>query len=235
MKQFKTDIMIATLFLVLATGGYYFFNKKNKSYLQLQFRTQQSQLLYYLGSKLGVGLQNENWSPEEAEYIARGFKDSALKQLDEKIISESSDLSLQNFLQERKSQELKKVRSTGKEFYDQFISKGAQVNTMGLAFEVLKQGVGEKPKRTDFVEVIYKNSLIDGKPVLSAGEIGHPARVKVEQLITGLSLAVQMMLPGSKLKLVLPPELAYGVNGLPPLIPGGSYLISEVELVRKVE
>jgi FKBP-type peptidyl-prolyl cis-trans isomerase FkpA len=182
-----------------------------------------------------VGLQNENWSPEEAEYIARGFKDSALKQLDEKIISESSDLSLQNFLQERKSQELKKVRSTGKEFYDQFISKGAQVNTMGLAFEVLKQGVGEKPKRTDFVEVIYKNSLIDGKPVLSAGEIGHPARVKVEQLITGLSLAVQMMLPGSKLKLVLPPELAYGVNGLPPLIPGGSYLISEVELVRKVE
>ena len=134
MKQFKTDILIATLFLVLATGGYYFFSKKNKSYLQLQFRTQQSQLLYYLGSKLGVGLQNENWSPEEAEYIARGFKDSALKQLDEKIISESSDLSLQNFLQERKSQKLKKVRITGKEFYDQFISKGAQVNTMGLAF-----------------------------------------------------------------------------------------------------
>ena len=93
----------------------------------------------------------------------------------------------------------------------------------------------EKPKRTDFVEVIYKNSLIDGKPVLSAGESGHPARVRVEQLITGLSLALQMMLPGSKLKLVLPPELAYGDNGLPPLIPGGSYLISEVELVRKVE
>jgi FKBP-type peptidyl-prolyl cis-trans isomerase len=105
----------------------------------------------------------------------------------------------------------------------------------GLQYEVIKEGQGKKAQATDTVKVEYTGKLINGTEFDSTAKHGKPAEFQVEQVIKGWSEALQLMNVGTKLHLVIPPELAYGENGAAPLIEPNSVLIFDVELISIAE
>ena len=101
----------------------------------------------------------------------------------------------------------------------------------GLQYKVMTQGGGAKPKAEDVVKVHYKGTLLDGTEFDSSYSRNDPAVFPLNQVIPGWTEAVQLMNVGSKYQLFLPPNLAYGDRGAPPVIEPGSMLIFEVELL----
>jgi FKBP-type peptidyl-prolyl cis-trans isomerase len=103
----------------------------------------------------------------------------------------------------------------------------------GLKYSVLKAGApdGKTPDKSDIVKVHYSGWLTDGKLFDSSVERGQPLEVALNRLIPGWIEGIQLMTPGSKFKLTIPGDLAYGKRGYPPTIPPDATLIFEVELI----
>ncbi|SBW04546.1 FKBP-type peptidyl-prolyl cis-trans isomerase [uncultured Dysgonomonas sp.] len=101
----------------------------------------------------------------------------------------------------------------------------------GLQYEILKEGNGSKPKATDQVKCHYHGTLIDGTVFDSSVERGQPATFGVNQVIPGWVEALQLMPAGSKWKLFIPSNLAYGKAGAGQSIEPNSTLIFEVEIL----
>ncbi len=123
----------------------------------------------------------------------------------------------------------------GKEFLDEN-GKRAEVKTTpsGLQYEVLKEGDGPQPESTDQVEVHYTGKLIDGTVFDSSEERGVPATFGVTQVIPGWVEALQLMKAGSRWRLFIPSQLAYGPNGAGGVIGPNATLIFDVELLKVI-
>lgn len=115
--------------------------------------------------------------------------------------------------------------------------KRAEVRTLpsGLQYEVITEGDGPMPEATDQVEVHYTGKLIDGTVFDSSVDRGVPATFGVTQVIPGWVEALQLMKAGSKWRLFIPSQLAYGPNGTPggPIGPNAT-LIFDVELLKVI-
>ena len=114
--------------------------------------------------------------------------------------------------------------------------KRAEVKTTasGLQYEVVKEGDGAMPGPGDQVTVHYTGKLIDGTVFDSSVERGQPATFGVTQVIPGWVEALQMMKAGSKWRLFIPSDLAYGPNGAGGVIGPNATLIFDVELINVV-
>ncbi|MDQ6961399.1 MAG: FKBP-type peptidyl-prolyl cis-trans isomerase [Mariprofundaceae bacterium] len=110
--------------------------------------------------------------------------------------------------------------------------KGVITTSSGLQYEVIKQGDGVKPSKTDQVEVHYRGTLIDGTEFDSSYKRGTPATFPVNRVIPGWTEALQLMQVGSKYKLFIPADIAYGTRQQGKLITPNSTLIFEVELLK---
>jgi FKBP-type peptidyl-prolyl cis-trans isomerase len=110
--------------------------------------------------------------------------------------------------------------------------EGVQVTRSGLQYRVITAGTGKKPNSYDMVEVNYKGSLTTGTEFDSSYKRAKPAVFRVDGVIRGWSEALQMMPEGSKWELVIPSDLAYGAEGMPPTIGPNEVLVFEVELVK---
>lgn len=104
----------------------------------------------------------------------------------------------------------------------------------GLQYEVITKGKGKKPQATDQVKCHYEGTLIDGTLFDSSIKRGQPAVFGVNQVIPGWVEALQLMPEGSKWKLYIPSELAYGAQGAGEMIPPHSTLVFEVELIEVI-
>lgn len=104
----------------------------------------------------------------------------------------------------------------------------------GMQYQVMTAGAGAKPASTDKVKVHYHGTLIDGSIFDSSVDRGQPAEFGVTQVIPGWVEALQLMPVGSKWKLFIPANLAYGPQG-PPSIGPNQVLIFEVELLDIVK
>jgi FKBP-type peptidyl-prolyl cis-trans isomerase len=109
-----------------------------------------------------------------------------------------------------------------------------KVTESGLQYTVLRPGPGAKPAATDTVRVHYKATLLDGKVFDSSYERGEPVEFPLSQVIPGWTEGLQLMQVGSKYKLWVPAELAYGPAG-PPAIGPNQTLVFEVELIDIVK
>ncbi|HEY5647497.1 MAG TPA: FKBP-type peptidyl-prolyl cis-trans isomerase [Pseudomonadales bacterium] len=101
----------------------------------------------------------------------------------------------------------------------------------GLQYEVLVAAEGAKPGPADQVTTHYRGTLIDGTQFDSSYDRGQPATFPLNGVIAGWTEALQLMAPGAKWRLYIPPELAYGSRAQGP-IPGNSTLIFDVELLE---
>lgn len=102
----------------------------------------------------------------------------------------------------------------------------------GLLYEVITEGTGPKPTASDTVTTHYHGTLVDGTVFDSSVERGQPASFPVSGVIAGWTEALQLMNTGSKWRLVVPPELAYGDRGAGGQIKPGATLVFEVELLE---
>ena len=139
-----------------------------------------------------------------------------------------------------KQEEAAKVASeanekAGKEFLEQNGKRAeVKITPSGLQYEVLEEGNGPKPEANDRVVVHYTGRLIDGTVFDSSEERGEPATFGVTQVIPGWVEALQMMNAGSKWRLFIPSQLAYGPNGAGGVIGPNQTLIFDVNLIEVV-
>jgi FKBP-type peptidyl-prolyl cis-trans isomerase FklB len=121
----------------------------------------------------------------------------------------------------------------GKKFLEENKQKPNVVTLpSGLQYEVITEGNGKKPKATDRVKCHYEGTLIDGTLFDSSIKRGEPAVFGVNQVIKGWVEALQLMSEGSKWRLYIPSDLAYGAAGAGEMIPPHSTLVFEVELIE---
>ncbi|MDE6535107.1 MAG: FKBP-type peptidyl-prolyl cis-trans isomerase [Muribaculaceae bacterium] len=139
---------------------------------------------------------------------------------------------------ERKNQEAAeasaKVNEEAGKAYLEENGKRPEVVTLpsGLQYEVIEEGKGPKPEAGDQVKVHYTGRLIDGTVFDSSVERGEPATFGVTQVIPGWVEALQLMPAGSKWRLHIPSDLAYGPHGAGGVIGPNSTLIFDVELLE---
>ncbi|MBO5780785.1 MAG: FKBP-type peptidyl-prolyl cis-trans isomerase [Muribaculaceae bacterium] len=142
-------------------------------------------------------------------------------------------------MEERQRAEAAKMgevnEKAGKAFLEEN-GKRPEVKTTasGLQYEVLAEGNGAQPTAQDQVEVHYTGKLIDGTVFDSSVERGVPATFGVTQVIAGWVEALQLMKAGSKWRLYIPSNLAYGPNGAGGVIGPNATLIFDVELLKVI-
>jgi len=126
----------------------------------------------------------------------------------------------------------RKAKEDGEKFLAEN-AKRAEVKTTasGLQYEVLEGTLGQKPKATDTVKVHYEGTLIDGTVFDSSYKRGEPISFALNQVIKGWTEGLQLMSVGSKYKLFIPYQLAYGEQGAGGSIPPYAALIFTVELL----
>ena len=129
--------------------------------------------------------------------------------------------------------EIKDNLTLGREFLEENAKNDSvKVTDSGLQYMVLKEGKGIKPGPTDKVTVHYTGRLLDGTVFDSSVDRGQPATFGLDQVISGWTEGLQLMSEGSKYRLFIPSELAYGSEGSPGTILPNSTLIFDVELIK---
>jgi len=126
----------------------------------------------------------------------------------------------------------KKNLEEGKTFLAENAKKeGVSTTASGLQYLVVEEGKGEKPSLESTVKVHYRGTLLSGKEFDSSYKRGEPATFPLKGVIKGWTEALQLMTVGSKWKLFIPADLAYGEGGAGADIGPNSALILDVELI----
>ena len=114
------------------------------------------------------------------------------------------------------------------------MSGDIQETPSGLKYIVIEEGEGAKPEKWQKVKVHYTGKLEDGTVFDSSVKRGVPIEFElgVGRVIKGWDEGIADMKVGGKRQLIIPPDLGYGANGYPPVIPPNSTLIFDVELVE---
>ncbi|WP_044470409.1 FKBP-type peptidyl-prolyl cis-trans isomerase [Mannheimia massilioguelmaensis] len=187
----------------------------------------------------GVGLQIgqqllDSQLDVTPEAVAKGIYDSLNHHSPALDLNEVSQAlqTLQQKAQEAAQAKFEEIKLAGQAFLTENAKKeGIKVTDSGLQYEVLVEGTGKIPTRNDTVRVHYTGTLPDGTVFDSSVSRGQPAEFPVGGVIAGWVEALQLMPVGSKWRLAIPQELAYGERGAGASIPPFSPLVFEVELL----
>lgn len=185
---------------------------------------------YALGLSIGNNFQNSGINEINIEDFVKGLKHVLADEKPEISYDEAKQV-INDYFMKLQNEKLDINKKAGEEFLA--INKGrAGVVTLpsGLQYQVLKQGDGAKPGAGDKVKCHYHGTLINGTVFDSSVERGEPAVFGVSQVIRGWVEALQLMETGSKWRLFIPSDLAYGEQGAGGAIEPNSALIFDVEL-----
>ncbi|MFV0472394.1 MAG: FKBP-type peptidyl-prolyl cis-trans isomerase [Paludibacteraceae bacterium] len=190
---------------------------------------------YALGLNLGNNLLNSGVENIDIEKFSRGIKD-VMEQKEPEISYQEAQTIINDYFQKLQSATSEKAKKEGDIFLNENKKRGG-VTTLpsGLQYEIIKKGDGNIPKASDKVKVHYHGTLISGKVFDSSVQRGEPAVFGVTQVIQGWIEALQLMPTGSKWKLFIPSDLAYGERGAGQSIGPNTTLIFEVELLDIVK
>ncbi|WP_386687379.1 FKBP-type peptidyl-prolyl cis-trans isomerase [Lonepinella sp. MS14437] len=188
---------------------------------------------YGIGLQIGQQLADSGMQVS-AEAVAKGIYDVLNQNKPAIDLSEVTTAlqQIQQQAQEAANAQFKQIEDEGRAFLVENAKKdNVKVTETGLQYEVLNQGNGNKPTRQDSVRVHYTGKLIDGTTFDSSVVRGTPAEFPVSGVIAGWTEALQLMPVGSKWRLTIPHNLAYGERGAGQSIPPFSVLVFEVELL----
>ena len=186
---------------------------------------------YALGMSLGHSLINSGVKSINVEKLMKGIND-VMQGAPLDLTVEEAQVAINDYFQKQQEQAAAVNIEEGKKFLTEN-AKRPEITTTesGLQYEVITMGTGEKPTATDKVSVHYHGTLLDGTVFDSSVRRGQPASFGVNQVISGWVEALQLMPVGSKWKLYIPSQLAYGPHGAGELIGPHATLIFEVELL----
>lgn len=149
---------------------------------------------------------------------------------------EEADQVIRRYFEAEGEREGQENLESGNAFLEKNKAREGVVTTpSGLQYEILTEGEGPKPTAEDQVRAHYHGTLIDGTVFDSSVDRGEPAVFALNQVIPGWTEALQLMPVGSKWKIYLPSDLAYGERGGGLTIGPNSTLIFEVELLEIVK
>ena len=189
---------------------------------------------YGLGMGIGQNLLSMGVKNLEIEDFVKGIKDVITGATTEISHTEAQKIVSDQF-RKLAEEAYAKVKEEGEAFLAANKAKeGVVTLPSGLQYEVITEGTGKKPSATDRVQCHYEGTLIDGTVFDSSIRRGEPAVFGVNQVIRGWVEALQLMSEGSKWRLYIPQDMAYGANGAGEMIPPYSALIFEVELIKIV-
>jgi FKBP-type peptidyl-prolyl cis-trans isomerase len=203
-----------------------------------ELKTDEQKLSYAMGLDLGEyfkGMEEKFDLNVLQQGINDGYKgNKSLLSADEAAAIQQTFAKRQQEKQIQKTVTMvQKNRKASEEFLKANKAKEGVVETKsGLQYKVVKKGQGAKPVPTDTVKVQYKGTLLDGKEFDSSYKRNEPAEFQVNQVIAGWQEALPLMEAGSTYELYIPPDLAYGDRGAPPVIEPGSMLVFQVELLE---
>mgnify|MGYP000446046055 FL=1 len=189
-------------------------------------------LSYALGLSMGHNFLGSGIKSLNVEDFAKGVE-PVYKQDKPEISFDEAKKIINEFFSNLQDEIAETNKQAGKEFLAENAKRsGVVVLPSGLQYEVLAEGKGRKPKATDKVQCHYHGTLIDGQVFDSSIQRGTPAVFGVNQVIPGWVEALQLMPEGSRWKLYIPSDLAYGEQGAGGSIPANATLIFEVELIK---
>ncbi len=191
---------------------------------------------YLVGANNKQQLQNApGGSDINIEAMVAAFQDAA-KDVEGIMNMEEADGILRRYFEEAGEKQSQTNLEEGNAFLEKNKAReGVKTTDSGLQYEVLTEGNGPKPSAEDQVKVHYHGTLLDGTVFDSSVDRGEPATFGVGQVIPGWTEALQMMPTGSKWKIYLPSNIAYGERGAGGDIGPNSVLTFEVELLEIVK
>lgn len=189
---------------------------------------------YALGLSLGSNLLNSGVNKLNIEKLSKAIED-LMERNELEMTFEEAQQEINDYFQKLQEKASEAAISEGRAFLEEN-GKRPEVKTTdsGLQYEILTEGKGDIPKASDQVKVHYHGTLINGTVFDSSVARGEPATFGVTQVISGWVEALQLMPVGSKWKLFIPSDLAYGANGAGQDIGPHTTLIFEVELLEIV-
>ena len=186
---------------------------------------------YAIGLSMGQNLLGSGVTSLEYADLAAGIKD-VLEKNQPQITYQEAQQVLGKFFSELEEKIAGEAKAAGEAFLAENAKReGVKVTESGLQYEVLEATIGQKPKATDKVRVHYEGTLIDGTVFDSSYKRGESITFGLNQVIKGWTEGLQLMSIGSKYKLYLPYNLAYGERGAGANIPPYAALIFTVELL----
>jgi FKBP-type peptidyl-prolyl cis-trans isomerase FklB len=187
---------------------------------------------YAIGLSVASSLKEQNLDQLDPTVLSNAIKDVFENKTPKFTPNEAQDI-IQNYLKELSEKQFAINKEEGETFLAANATKtGITTTASGLQYEVVVDGTGKTPSATDVVEVHYHGTLINGNVFDSSIDRGTPATFGVNQVIKGWTEALQLMKEGSKYRLYIPQDLAYGAHPHPggPIEPLMA-LIFDVELI----
>lgn len=201
----------------------------------MKYTEEQDKVSYCLGLSIASNLITSGVKTISVDPFIEAL-DAAFNGKMPDVSPEEANAILQEYFTNLQNEQAGKAIEEGRLFLEENSKKeGIVTLESGLQYEVITTGNGETPKETDSVKCHYHGTLIDGTVFDSSVRRGEPAVFPVNGVIKGWVEALQLMTVGSKWKLFVPADLAYGAQGAGNLIgPSHSTLIFEVELLNIV-
>jgi len=222
---FPTLIIIAGLFACNTN------NAQMKDKINLEDENQK--ISYSLGVSIASNLQQQKIEAIDVNALTQAIQDAYGDEGALKIQADSANKILNTYFQALQQEKLGENLEAGKKFLNENKTKeGVVTLASGLQYLIMTAGNGPKPGPESKVTTHYHGTLIDGSVFDSSVERGEPASFPVNGVIKGWTEALQLMPVGSKWKLFIPSELAYGANPRQggPIEPNMA-LVFEVELI----
>jgi FKBP-type peptidyl-prolyl cis-trans isomerase len=199
-------------------------------------KSEKDSISYGLGVNLATNLKAQSVD-FDADLLIKGFRDmmagSKMLLSEEQVGKTMSEL--QSKMMAKQHEVAKSVGAKNKKEGDAFLAankkkQGIVTLPSGLQYQIIKAGNGSIPKADQTVTVNYRGTLLNGKEFANSYTQGQPLSLAVSGFVKGWSEALQLMPVGSKWKLFIPPQLAYGTAGQGEISPE-STLIFEIELL----
>jgi FKBP-type peptidyl-prolyl cis-trans isomerase len=193
--------------------------------------TDEQKTFYALGLLLGDDVKVFDLKPEDLAIVKAGMTDAvtgAVPQVD----IDTFGPKVNDLAKKRASAGADDAKRKGQEFADKVaLEKDATKTASGIVIRTITAGTGASPTAADVVKVHYEGKLIDGTVFDSSIKRNEPAEFPLGAVVPCWTEALQLMKKGGRSQVVCPAALAYGDRGSPPVIPPGSTLSFEVELL----
>ncbi len=198
----------------------------------MKYTEEQDKVSYCLGLSIASNLLTSGVKSISMEPFVNALE-TAYAGKQPELSPEEANKVLQEFFGKVQAEQAEQAVAAGKKFLEENGKKeGVVTLESGLQYKIITAGEGEKPTANDSVKCHYEGTLIDGTVFDSSIKRGEPAVFPINGVIKGWTEALQLMPVGSKWKLYIPSDLAYGAQGAGNIIGPHTTLIFDVELLE---